>query len=52
MTCFRKVVISDDIHIWQIWQARFEYGGLVLGLSQFSLVSPLPQKMTLNFKMV
>ncbi len=29
-------------------QAKFSYGGLVLGSSQFSLLPQLPQKMTLN----
>jgi len=31
-------------------QAKFTYGGLVLGLILFSLLSQIPQKMTLNSK--
>ena len=33
-------------------QAKFAYGGLVLGSSQFTLLPQLPQKMTLNLKVV
>jgi len=33
-------------------QAKFPHGGLVLDSSQFSLLPQLPQKMTLNLKMV
>jgi len=32
-------------------QAKFSYGGLVLGLSQFSLLPHLPQITTLSLKM-
>jgi len=33
-------------------QAKFADGGLVLGSSQFSLLSQLPQKTMLNLKVV
>jgi len=33
-------------------QAKFPYGGLILGWSQFSLRRQLPQKTTLNLKAV
>jgi hypothetical protein len=33
-------------------QAKFAYGGLVLGSSQFTLLPQLPLKMTLNIKAV
>jgi len=32
--------------------AKFPYGGLVLGSSQFSLLLQPPQKMTLNLKVI
>jgi len=31
----------------RFWQAKFAYGGSILGTSQFSLLPQLPQKMTL-----
>jgi len=33
-------------------QAKFSYGSLALGSSQFTLLTQLPQKMTLNLKVV
>jgi len=33
-------------------QAKFPYGGLVLGSSQISLLPKLPQKMTVSLKVV
>ena len=30
------------------WQAKFDYGGLLLGMSQFTLLPRLPLKMMLN----
>jgi hypothetical protein len=36
----------------QFRQAKFAYGGSVLSLSQFSLLSQLPQKMKLASKVV
>jgi len=33
-------------------QAKFAYGGLILGLSQFSLLPQLPLKTMLDLKMV
>jgi len=35
-----------------LWQAKFPSSGLVLGSSQFSLLPKLPQKTTLNSKVV
>ncbi len=36
----------------RIWVAKFAYGGLALGQSQFSLLPQMPQKIMLNLKMV
>jgi len=33
-------------------QAKFAYGGSILGLSQFTLVPQVPLKMVLDLKMV
>jgi len=33
-------------------QAKFAYGGSILGLSQFTLLSKLPLKMSLDIKVV
>jgi len=33
-------------------QAKISYGGLILGLSQFTLLPQLPPKMMLGLKMV
>jgi hypothetical protein len=35
---------------YRFGQAKFLWGGFVLGSSQFSLMPQLPQKITLNFK--
>jgi len=34
------------------WQAKFAYGGSILGSSQFTLLPQLPQKMMLDLKVV
>jgi len=49
-------------HLFKTWksyrefhrfgQVKFAYGGLILGLSQFTLLLQLPLKMMLNLKVV
>jgi hypothetical protein len=48
-----KIVSSNQIQaIYGFGQAEFPDGGSVLGLSQFSILHQLPQKMLLNSKVV
>jgi hypothetical protein len=50
--CNKTNLLYDCKAFHRFGQAKFPYGGLVLGSSQFSLLLQLPQKMTLNIKVV
>jgi len=39
-------------NVSQIWQAKFAYGGSILGSSQFTLLPQLPLKTRLDLKVV
>jgi len=41
-----------DAQLRAFTSAKFSCGGLVLGLSQFSLLPQLPQRTTLNLKVI
>jgi len=50
--CMREREREMYIAFHRFGQAKFAYGSLILGSSQFLLLPQLPQKMTINLKVV